>query len=155
MNYTFFSDPGHGWLAVPLADIPPANREWISDCSYFDPKTGLVYLEEDSDILLAPDGWRRNLREVSLNHEAFIRDLPHWRASRTHEERMARMFAGTPEVRAVWYIGETGAESCSARDIPDTIARLGRNPDAFGVYRTYPDGTQSCLRDFRCAGGRT
>ena len=90
MTYTFHTDPGHGWLAVPLADMPSQNLEWISDCSYFDPQTQTVYLEEDCDIRLAPQGWQDNMREVYAEN-SHVRKLPRWQAIRTYEQRMARM----------------------------------------------------------------
>jgi hypothetical protein len=44
----FHSDAGHGWLAVPKKVI-----DWLglrpSQYSYFNHKTNVVYLEEDSD----------------------------------------------------------------------------------------------------------
>lgn len=51
---TFISDPGHGWLAVPLADvlrlgIEPSEYSFISD----DGQT--AYLEEDCDASLFID----------------------------------------------------------------------------------------------------
>jgi hypothetical protein len=45
-QYTFFEDPGHGWLEVPAADVAELNLEAdISGYSYFN--EGKVYLEED------------------------------------------------------------------------------------------------------------
>lgn len=43
--YTFVSDPGHGWLMVPLALIA---REEYSRFSYTDGE--FAYLEEDVDM---------------------------------------------------------------------------------------------------------
>lgn len=91
MSYVFHTDPGHGWLAVPLADMPSQNLEWISDCSYFDPHTKTLYLEEDCDIRLAPQGWQENFREVHTDRDSHVRRLPRWQAIRTHEERMTRL----------------------------------------------------------------
>lgn len=45
---TFVSDPGHGWLRVPLADIAALRIENdISPCSFIDSR--FAYLEEDCD----------------------------------------------------------------------------------------------------------
>lgn len=51
MSYTFYTDAGHGWLAVPEADILalPELVGKISSCSYIDIGTRTVYLEEDCD----------------------------------------------------------------------------------------------------------
>ena len=48
-KYVFYSDPGHGWLAVELAELAElgiAHR--ISRYSYL--KQGIVFLEEDMDM---------------------------------------------------------------------------------------------------------
>ena len=45
---TFISDPGHGWLRVPLADIADLGiEEDISPYSFVDKR--FAYLEEDDD----------------------------------------------------------------------------------------------------------
>jgi len=45
---TFISDPGHGWLRVPLADIATLGIEGdISSYSFIDRR--FAYLEEDCD----------------------------------------------------------------------------------------------------------
>lgn len=45
---TFISDPGHGWLAVPLTDIAILGIEGeISSCSFI--KGEFACLEEDGD----------------------------------------------------------------------------------------------------------
>ncbi len=47
-NLIWTSDPGHGWLAVPLADLEALNIETqITGYSYV--RVGTVYLEEDLD----------------------------------------------------------------------------------------------------------
>ncbi|MCK5548792.1 MAG: hypothetical protein KAI64_07235 [Thermoplasmata archaeon] len=43
-RYTFISDPGHGWLRVPLAEIKDVA---LSNYSYRDHE--FAYLEEDCD----------------------------------------------------------------------------------------------------------
>ena len=48
LNYTFYSDAGHGWLAVPLDEISALGlHHIISPYSYLD--ENFAYLEEDSD----------------------------------------------------------------------------------------------------------
>lgn len=47
--YKFYSDPGHGWLQVPLPEIFELGIEKkISSYSYL--HAGQAYLEEDSDF---------------------------------------------------------------------------------------------------------
>ena len=44
----FISDPGHGWLKVPLSELDTLDiREQISEYSFLDSQ--FAYLEEDSD----------------------------------------------------------------------------------------------------------
>lgn len=45
---TFISDPGHGWLAVPLAEYPDA-LDYGTGYGYLDANTGTAYLEEDCE----------------------------------------------------------------------------------------------------------
>ena len=47
-NLTFITDPGHGWLRVPLVDIAALGLETaISNYSFIDGH--YAYLEEDAD----------------------------------------------------------------------------------------------------------
>ncbi|MBK8986271.1 MAG: hypothetical protein IPM39_09345 [Chloroflexi bacterium] len=51
---TFVSDPGHGWLEVPLADIAALGLETkISAYSYINGR--FAYLEEDEDYAVYMD----------------------------------------------------------------------------------------------------
>lgn len=51
MKFTFFSDPGHGWVKVPLALIKELGiARDITQYSYI--KGDWVYLEEDCDAYL-------------------------------------------------------------------------------------------------------
>ena len=48
MQYTFHSDPGHGWLEVPKSELVRLGvADKISTYSY--QNGGMVYLEEDCD----------------------------------------------------------------------------------------------------------
>ena len=46
MQYTYHTDPGHGWVEVPLAEI---NRLKLTPSPYSYKKGQLAYLEEDCD----------------------------------------------------------------------------------------------------------
>ena len=49
MPYTFYEDPGHGWLAVPIKELKQLGIwEKITVYSYMDEQ--FVYLEEDQDM---------------------------------------------------------------------------------------------------------
>ena len=51
-KYTFYEDPGHGWLEVPVEDLIEAGvANKISSCSYRD-DNGMAYLEEDCDMAI-------------------------------------------------------------------------------------------------------
>jgi hypothetical protein len=47
-TYRFFIDSGHGWLEVPQSEVVASGAK-ISAYSYYDPVTGMAYLEEDCD----------------------------------------------------------------------------------------------------------
>jgi hypothetical protein len=48
---TFLSDPGHGWLRVPLVDIARSGiADSISRYSFIDVSNSVAYLEEDCDV---------------------------------------------------------------------------------------------------------
>ncbi len=47
-EYTFYSDPGHAWLAVPLQEFIESGAE-VSSRSYVCTTRNTVYLEEDID----------------------------------------------------------------------------------------------------------
>lgn len=79
----FYSDAGHGWLAVRRADIPPELFPEITAYSYED-SSNLVYLEEDCDASKflessACAGQVVTFNEIYLGVHAFIRDLPRFR----------------------------------------------------------------------------
>ena len=51
MKYNFFSDPGHGWLKVPIAQLIRLNiYKEISPYSYI--RGECAFLEEDNDVLI-------------------------------------------------------------------------------------------------------
>ena len=77
-EYTYHQDPGHGWIEVPLSDVV---RLRLNPSRYSYRKAERVFLEEDSD---GPE-WAKakkdagepfNLKDVHVNYDSFIRDLP-------------------------------------------------------------------------------
>lgn len=50
MKFNFYTDPGHGWLKVPMKLLKELKIEKDISChSYY--RKGHVYLEEDCDLL--------------------------------------------------------------------------------------------------------
>jgi len=80
--FTFYSDPGHSWLAVTLQDVIAVGLA-VSDFSrYSYRKNNTLFLEEDCDagkFILAYEaihGARPEFKEV-YQERTFIRSLPH------------------------------------------------------------------------------
>lgn len=87
-QYTFFHDPGHGWLRVPHKMILALGiAAEISGYSYVD--KDYVYLEEDCDYSRFCDAWEKytglkwshaeQCRDVYQENTP-IRDLPSFRS---------------------------------------------------------------------------
>ena len=84
MNIPYHTDPGHGWLAVPLALLRQLSiHSDISSFSYFDAHTNIAYLEEDCDASLFMAAAERESLTIELdgehthsNDDSFIRSLP-------------------------------------------------------------------------------
>lgn len=77
MELTFYLDPNHGWLEVPLALVDQLGiAHLISTCSYWDDE--FAYLEEDRDFAIFASAARETqipvaYREVTTNFKSFIR----------------------------------------------------------------------------------
>lgn len=69
-EYTWFTDPGHGWLRVPVADIKghPVSAYSFTDGVY-------AYLEEDCDAGYLLDQYDTH-PTIHTDERSFIRDLP-------------------------------------------------------------------------------
>jgi hypothetical protein len=83
-TYTFFTDPGHGWLRVPRRDLQILYiSRRITPFSY--QKGAFVYLEEDCDASLflrtaKAVGWDVTVRErASARHPSIIRQFDAYR----------------------------------------------------------------------------
>lgn len=82
MTYQFISDPGHGWLQITINDLVEALKagQGFSSFSYANPKTGMVYLEEDLDASTYLS-WKHpnkdyELEERTIDGDCFVRRLP-------------------------------------------------------------------------------
>jgi len=84
-NYIFYTDPGHGWLAVERAELQRLGIEdQISEFSYEQGET--VYLEEDCDasafIQAKKDNGEEFLHEEqNTNEESPIRSYSSFRVA--------------------------------------------------------------------------
>ena len=82
----FYSDSGHGWLEVPTLDVIKSGII-PSKYSYVDAANGRTYLEEDCDMAayMAAIAHQHaglsiqtiGIKEIYINGDAWIRDLPH------------------------------------------------------------------------------
>lgn len=90
MTYQFITDAGHGWLQVPLTEFMQALRAGLgfSSYSYANPRTGMVYLEEDMDANTFVQ-WYKDKHNTPLayevkhyDNECFVRQLPSLRDTR-------------------------------------------------------------------------
>jgi hypothetical protein len=82
LTLNYYTDPGHGWLAVDRADLDALGiADQISAYSY--QRAARAYLEEDCDMttfMNAADraGWKVNIREHYADRSS-IRDFDHYR----------------------------------------------------------------------------
>lgn len=75
---TFISDPGHGWLAVPLAEYPDA-LDYGTGYGFVDRHNGFAYLEEDCEapaFMRAHGMGRDHVRVMDLPRDWPGRHLP-------------------------------------------------------------------------------
>jgi hypothetical protein len=83
-TFTFYADPGHGWLEVPrelLDGLGIADK--ITRYSY--QRMGKVFLEEDCDfatfaLAMNNAGRKFTTLETHTNGDSFVRSLPSYRA---------------------------------------------------------------------------
>lgn len=67
LEYTYYTDPGHGWLAVGIDELLVLGiADKISSYSYMN--KGIAYLEEDCDMALFIDTMASKGVEVTLKH---------------------------------------------------------------------------------------
>lgn len=79
--FTFFNDPGHGWLQVrgsDLQDLGLKCRDFSAEGNYVQRARGFIYLEEDCDAPQfiraweAKHGSRFTCNEVYIDHRGAI-----------------------------------------------------------------------------------
>lgn len=82
---TFWSDPGHGWLEVPTAELKELGIEnKISSYSYINWEGSKAYLEEDCDAGVYLNKLKENGESFEFDerfsNNIFIRELPSYSA---------------------------------------------------------------------------
>jgi hypothetical protein len=91
-TFTFYSDPGHGWLKVPVALLEKIGiADKVSTYSYMFGEH--AYLEEDCDFSLfrraiGAHGMNFRIKDKTCNNRSSIREYPHY--SYLHYLNMAR-----------------------------------------------------------------
>ena len=84
LELTFYTDPGHGWLAVPITLVRILGiQDIITGYSYYDERNGMAYLEEDCDASVfvkaaKREGWDFKFKENHTDALSFIRHLPYY-----------------------------------------------------------------------------
>jgi hypothetical protein len=81
-TFTFWSDPGHGWLEVNIADAEQVGLfpSDFSECSYR--KGHRLFLEEDLDAGVFIKAWKAAgnaftyVEENEPDEDSFVRNLP-------------------------------------------------------------------------------
>jgi hypothetical protein len=117
-TFTFYQDPGHGWLKVPIELLERLGiAEDISTYSYR--YQDYAYLEEDCDftrfrVAMGKYGYNFRIRESVANKSSRIREYPYY----CHEDYKARP------------MGEIGEVICLGAQkyvITNTLGRRGYN----------------------------
>jgi hypothetical protein len=69
--YTFHTDPGHGWLAVPERDLADVGLSAYSFSRYSFRKSDWFYLEEDCDMAKFMEAFRARFGELPKLREQY------------------------------------------------------------------------------------
>ena len=82
MNLKFFTDPGHGWLAVHADELRQYNLiNKVSKYSYMNLASGHVYLEEDVDAPMFMNRAKTPWVEIdtfATDKDSVIRSFPRY-----------------------------------------------------------------------------
>jgi hypothetical protein len=86
-RYTYITDPGHGWISVPLEDIKKLGiADKISSYSYMTQTT--AYLEEDCDASIFLDAEGIDINSIPMTYSdhakcwGYARYNPSWLAGK-------------------------------------------------------------------------
>ena len=72
--FTFYSDPAHGWLEMPLSIVKELNMGFaqISEFSYYNKETKLVYIEQDCDLLNVKREYEKKFNQKLLDPDRLV-----------------------------------------------------------------------------------
>lgn len=83
-QFTFYNDPGHGWLKVPTKLVRELGIiDQISSCTYMSRDTRFLFLEEDCDAPLfvrtyeEKHGVKLKIKDCYCNKQSKIRNYPY------------------------------------------------------------------------------
>ena len=86
--FTKHNDAAHGWLEMPVSIVKELNMGFaqISEFSYYNKETKLVYIEQDCDLLNVKREYEKKFNQklldpdrvvhIDLDEDNFIRKLP-------------------------------------------------------------------------------
>lgn len=80
-TFTFYSDPGHGWLAVAYSDVLAAGLDLLNFSRYSYANGQTLFLEEDLDAGVFLTAWKSlgftyKIEEKNEpNRDSFVRRL--------------------------------------------------------------------------------
>lgn len=67
-TFKFYTDPGHGWLAVKITDLAKIGMSINDFSAYSYRRGGTVYLEEDCDAPLFSEKWSKYFNLTKFPH---------------------------------------------------------------------------------------
>jgi hypothetical protein len=84
-TYIYHTDPGHGWIEVPVADLQELGLKLADFTRYSYMKHDRVYLEEDCDAAVFVNAYREKRGEC-----------PAFRVQNTNSDSIIRTFKRLP-----------------------------------------------------------
>ena len=88
--FTYYADPGHSWIKVPMAIVKELGIElMVSTYSYY--RKGYAYLEEDQDAALFIHAMKKANKEVEFreshtNNSSRIRNYPYYNSKKVRRK---------------------------------------------------------------------
>lgn len=79
-TFTFYTDPGHGWLAVTYADVLAAGLDLKDFSCYSYVRGQTLFLEEDQDAGVFLEAWKKlgmsfKIEDNYSDNDSFVRRL--------------------------------------------------------------------------------
>jgi hypothetical protein len=127
-TYRFISDGGHGWAEIPTTAVLAAGIR-PSSYSYYDPASGMTYLEEDCDVgrwLDASSNPDQAFQDVYVPGDCWVRDLPRW-SQHTNDTDLGLTSTATTATHTVVLMSEVyGGETFTFDTLAEALACIGR-----------------------------